>query len=564
MEHKLIGRILAEKGIINEEALQKALDEQKHSKERLGSILLRLGAITEDDMLNALSLQLGIPRISLNDFPKIPPVIEPHLSLKFLKQYMIVPVDKKDNMVIAAMADPLDFFAIDAIQISTGLLVEPRICSEKDIISAIDNYYAKGAATMEKIIGTMEEKEGEKPAWEIEDDVEHLKDMAQEAPIINLVNLVIAQAIEKKASDIHIEPFEDKLNIRYRIDGILHHIDSPPKQLHPAIASRIKIMSKLNIAERRLPQDGRIKTRILDKDIDIRVSAVPTLYGESIVMRLLDSSSIIGLKELGFSPNTRSEFERMIKTPYGMLLVTGPTGSGKTTTLYAAIGMTDKSQKKVITIEDPIEYYLDAINQIQVKPKIGLTFANGLRSIVRQDPDVIMVGEIRDLETADISIHAALTGHLVFSTLHTNDAAGAVTRLMDMGIESYLISSSLIGVLAQRLVRVICNNCKMPVPPDAETMKILGIDKPHFKIYKGVGCDACGNTGYKGRTGIFELMPVHDEIRLLIVEKKGSNIIKRKAIELGMKTLREDGWEKVRHGITTMEEVVRVTQEEER
>ena len=555
---KNIGEILLEEGLIKGEELEKALQEQTKTRARLASILVNLGYLSEDAMLKALSIQMGIPFLTLRDYPKIPPVIDPPLSIKFLKQYKLIPLEKRDSVLKVAMSDPLDSFAINGLRLATDCAIEPCIGRERDIITVIDQYYG-GTVTMEKIIEGIEEKEMEVAPWQVEEEIEHLRDLAQEAPIINLVNLLITRAVERRASDIHIEPFEDGLHIRYRIDGILHQTESPPKNLHPAIVSRIKIMAKLNIAERRLPQDGRIKLKVLGKDIDIRVSSVPMLYGEGVVMRLLDPTGIIGLEVLGFEVKNRERFEDLIKKPYGMFLVTGPTGSGKTTTLYAALSMMNTREKKVITIEDPIEYYLEGVNQIQVKPKIGLTFADGLRSIVRQDPDIIMVGEIRDVETADIAIHAALTGHLVFSTLHTNDAAGAVTRLKDMGVEGYLISSSLLGVLAQRLVRVICNKCKITYAPDKELADELGV-KMNFQTYKGKGCEICDHTGYKGRTGIFELLLVNDEIRRLIVEKKGSDVIAQKAIELGMKTLRDDGWEKVKAGITTVDEVIRVTQ----
>lgn len=555
---KNIGEILLEEGLIKGDELEKALQEQTKTRARLASILVNLGYLSEDAMLKALSIQMGIPFLTLRDYPKIPPVIDPPLSVKFLKQYKLIPLEKRDSILKVAMSDPLDSFAINGLRLATDCAIEPCIGRERDIITVIDQYYG-GTVTMEKIIEGIEEKEMEVMPWEAEEEIEHLRDLAQEAPIINLVNLLITRAVERRASDIHIEPFEDGLHIRYRIDGILHQTESPPKNLHPAIVSRIKIMAKLNIAERRLPQDGRIKLKVLGKDIDIRVSSVPMLYGEGVVMRLLDPTGIIGLEVLGFDVKNRERFEDLIKKPYGMFLVTGPTGSGKTTTLYAALSMMNTREKKVITIEDPIEYYLEGVNQIQVKPKIGLTFADGLRSIVRQDPDIIMVGEIRDVETADIAIHAALTGHLVFSTLHTNDAAGAITRLKDMGVEGYLISSSLLGVLAQRLVRVICNKCKTPYAPGKELADELGV-KMNFQTYKGKGCEVCDHTGYKGRTGIFELLLVNDEIRRFIVEKKGSDVIAQKAIELGMKTLRDDGWEKVKSGITTVDEVIRVTQ----
>jgi len=408
--------------------------------------------------------------------------------------------------------------------------------------------------------GMREEDAGEE-GIELSEDVHHLRDMAFEAPIVKLVNMLITRAVESRTSDIHIEPFENNVKVRFRIDGALTDIESLPKRIQAAVISRIKIMSRLNIAERRLPQDGRIKLRVSGRDIDLRVSSIPTSYGESIVMRILDrGTALVILEYLGFPEDILKKYKKLITTPYGMLLVTGPTGSGKTTTLYASLNNINSPDKKIITIEDPIEYQIDGINQIHVKPQIGLTFANGLRHIVRQDPDVIMVGEIRDLETADIAIHSALTGHLVFSTLHTNDAPGAVTRLLDMGIEGFLVSSSLIGVLAQRLVRVICPKCKEPFKPEQKFLDKIEIGED-VTTYHGAGCDECRSTGYMGRTGIFELMTVDGEIRQLILDKVSSDVIRQRAVSKGMQVLRDCGWQKVKEGVTTIEEVLRVSQE---
>jgi general secretion pathway protein E len=391
--------------------------------------------------------------------------------------------------------------------------------------------------------------------------------MASEGPVIRLVNLIISKAIEMRASDIHFEPFEDLFRVRYRIDGVLHDVESPPKRLQAAIISRVKIMAKLNIAERRLPQDGRIMLRVKGKEIDFRVSSVPTIYGESTVLRILDKSSILlDIEKLGFPEDTMKGFKELIQRPHGIILVTGPTGSGKTTTLYCALGKINSPEKKIITVEDPVEYQLKGINQIQVKPSIGLTFANALRSIVRQDPDVILIGEVRDAETAEIAIHSALTGHLVLSTLHTNDAPSAITRLIDMGMEDYLLSSTIIGILAQRLVRVACPFCRRPYSPDSailREMRVEGKSLSGLKIIEVKGCERCSYTGYWGRTGIFEFVEVTDRIQKLILEKRDANIIKEVARKNGMRTLREDGWMKVKQGITTISEVLRVTQEEE-
>ncbi|MBI1912584.1 MAG: type II secretion system ATPase GspE [Deltaproteobacteria bacterium] len=562
MSAELIGEMFISKGILNADELLLGLEEQKKAGERLGATLVRLGYISKKELYDALSLQFGIPLLT-DSQALAPPLLQRNPSPKFLKYYKTVPVERDGEALKVAVSDPLDPYPLAAISFYTGLKAEPVLAEEERILELIDAFYGSGPVTMEKIIQGMGDKDSERAISDT-DDVEQLKDMAQEAPVINLVNILITKAVEKRASDIHIEPFEDMLHIRYRIDGILSLVESLPKRLHPAVASRVKIMSKLNIAERRLPQDGRIKLKSAGRDIDIRVSTVPTLYGESIVMRLLDPTGVISLEAIGFSEENRKSFETLIRQPHGMILVTGPTGSGKSTTLYAALSKINTVIKKVITIEDPVEYNLEGINQIQVKPKIGFTFANGLRSIVRQDPDVIMVGEIRDAETADIAIHSALTGHLILSTLHTNDAPGAVTRLIDMGIESYLISSSLLGVLAQRLVRVICENCRIDI--DGYSLANIPIElktaDKELRLYKGAGCPECDNTGYKGRTVITEFMSVTDEIRELIVEKKGSNAIRSKAVEQGMVTLRDDGWAKVLKGITTADEVARVTLEQ--
>ena len=514
-----------------------------------------------DNVIERLSAETGMPFIEIFEYPRSPVEIECKPTAKFLKHYKVVPVGVSGGVLRVAVADPLNPYPVEAMRVATGLEVEPVIGAEKDILTAIDALYGEGGVTMEKIIEGMDGSDG--GGQTDADDVEHLKDMALEAPVINLVNMILAGAIDRGASDVHIEPFKDVMHVRYRVDGMLYLKETLPKKLHLAVASRIKIMAKLNIAERRLPQDGRMKFPGA-RDIDIRVSTIPTHYGESIVMRLLDSSGVLSLEAIGFSSGILKDFEALIRQPHGMVLVTGPTGSGKSTTLYGVLSRIDTVEKKVITIEDPVEYNLEGVNQIQVKPKIGLTFGNGLRSIVRQDPDVIMVGEIRDLETADIAVHSALTGHLIFSTLHTNDAPGAVTRLVDMGVEGYLISSSVLGVLAQRLVRVICPGCRVSYSPGPEEMRLLNAEPSgkldgQIMLYRGEGCEACGGTGYRGRTGIFELMVMNDELRHMVVEKRASGDLRRKAIEYGMVTLREDGLAKVLKGVTTIDEVVRVT-----
>ncbi len=560
-----IGELFLSDGLIDREVLEAALEEQADTGERLGARLVRRGCITEKDMLRVLGRQLEMPWVSGDDYPASPPPLDPAPSLKFMRHYRVVPLKVRRGVLTLATADPLNHFPAEAMAFSTGLRVEVALGSEEEILNTVESYYGAGPVTMDRIIEEIDEKDSS-ANLDVE-DVEQLKDMALEAPVINLVNMLIRNAVERKASDIHIEPYEGTVHIRYRVDGIMHDVESMPRRLHPAISSRIKIMARLNIAERRLPQDGRIKLKLDGKGVDIRVSVIPTLHGESIVMRLLDPEGVMSLESLGFSPARRRAFAEMINQPHGMVLVTGPTGSGKSTTLYAALSRLDIASKKVITIEDSVEYKIEGINQIQVKPKIGLTFSSGLRSIVRQDPDVVLVGEIRDAETADIAIHSALTGHMILSTLHTNDAPGAITRLMDMGVEGYLISSSLIGVLAQRLVRVICPDCRQEYVPDREVRarirrelkRLRDLAEDEVVTYRGAGCAGCNNTGYRGRTGLFELMMINDDIRRLIVEKSGSDEIRRRAMADGMLTLGEDGWDKVARGVTTMEEVVRVT-----
>jgi general secretion pathway protein E len=525
--------------------------------------LVKTGLLNPETFPEAVQAFFGVPLARDDDFPKEPTLYD-NLPVQFMRESKFIPAQMKDNILTVIMADPNDFYALDAIRLATKKRVQVLAGQESKIVAAIERSYGSGGASMEKIIedidGIPEYQAGD------EENVDQLRDMASEGPVIRLVNLIITRAIERRASDIHMEPFEDHFRVRYRIDGVLHDVESPPKRLQAAIISRVKIMAKMNIAERRLPQDGRIMLRVKGKEIDFRVSTVPTIHGESIVLRILDKSSIVlDILKLGFSRDTLEAFQRLIEHPHGIILVTGPTGSGKTTTLYCALGRINSPDRKIITVEDPVEYQLQGINQIQVKPAINLTFANALRSIVRQDPDVILIGEIRDAETADIAIHSALTGHLVLSTLHTNDAPSAITRLINMGMEDYLLSSTLIGILAQRLVRTACPYCQVPFPPDpavVQEMKMDGMNPEEIRAFDVRGCSQCANTGYWGRVGIFELLQVTEDIQKLILEKKDSNIIKERARKNGMRTLRQDGWLKVREGITTVSEVLRVTQEE--
>jgi general secretion pathway protein E len=562
---KPIGQVFLERGLIDHEELQRALNLLGESREKLAKTLVDLGYVSERDCLTVLSDHLGIPSVTGVDYPP-GPVLENTLSYRFMKHCKFVPIAVEDKSVTLAMTDPLDDATLDAVRQVTGLNVKPVIGAESEIMDALERLYGSAGTAFGRIIEGIGEGNLENLSDEI-DDIEQLKDLASEAPVIRLVNLIMSRAIESRASDIHIEPFEKDLKVRYRIDGILHDAESPPKKLKAAVISRVKIMGKLNIAERRLPQDGRIKLKVLGRDIDLRVSTLPTLYGESVVMRILDKSNrnLYDIQRLGFPPDSLADLESLIRRPHGIMLVTGPTGSGKTTTLYSALGAINQPDKKIITIEDPIEYQMDGVNQIHVNTQIGLTFGTGLRHIVRQDPDVIMVGEIRDLETAEIAIRAALTGHLVFSSLHTNDAPSAVTRLIDMGAQDYLIASSLLGVVAQRLVRVICPHCRVEVFPVPEMLQEIGYRSEGGygtdRFFEGRGCEKCSQTGYTSRIGIYELMMMNDELRKLTVGKADSNVIRQKALESGMRSLRDDGWIKVRQGTTTIAEVLRVTQE---
>jgi general secretion pathway protein E len=542
-----LGEILIERKLITAEDLERALELQKERGDKIGKTLVDLGFVAMRDVLAALSEQLGVPLVSIDGPPAVSTETEA-LSPRFLRQFRCLPVRREDHTVTLAMADPLDVETIAAVRNCTGLKVDTVLAPEQEIVDAIDKYFGEAARG---------ETGAESDDGEAAEDLEHLRDMASEAPVIRLVNSIIAQAVEKRASDIHLEPFEKEFRIRYRVDGVLYNQEPPAREMKAAMISRVKLMAKLNIAERRLPQDGRIKIKTLGREVDLRVSTLPTLYGESVVMRLLDRSAgdFYDLGRLGFDEHMLSRMEFYTSLPHGIFLVTGPTGSGKSTTLYSALKRINQSDKKIITIEDPVEYQMDGINQIHVNPQIGLTFASGLRHIVRQDPDVIMVGEIRDRETADVAIRSSLTGHFVYSTLHTNDAPSAITRLTDMGVENYLITSSLVAVLAQRLVRVICEHCKTSagtrISPLGETVK----------CYRGQGCDRCFGSGYTGRVGIFELMELNDEIRQLIMHNEDAVAITNAARKNGMRNLREDGWIKVAQGVSTADEVMRVTQE---
>ena len=519
--------------------------------------------MSSEEIAGALARRYGVPYVRREEFPTSPPFLR-NLSPQYMRQYRFCPLTLENGTLLIACADPADPTPVDDLRGALGVDVRLAVATENAILDAIERYFGTGSTAVQKVIETIRDDEwgGEEAGGE---DVSSLRDMAFDAPVVRLVNLLIENAIKSNASDIHIEPFEDNLRVRYRIDGVLFDAEAPPKRLKAAITSRIKIMAELNIAERRLPQDGRIRMGLEGRRLDIRVSTIPTIHGESVVMRLLDRASILmPLQHLGLDPRTQRHIEHLIALPHGMMLVTGPTGSGKTTTLYAALDKINSPDKKIITIEDPVEYQLRGVNQIHVKPKIGLSFAAGLRHIVRQDPDVIMVGEIRDAETADIAIHAALTGHLVFSTLHTNDAPGALTRLLDMGVEPYLIASVLEGVLAQRLVRRVCTGCRAPHEPEPKELRALGVEgvPRGVTLYRGQGCADCRGTGYRGRTGIYEILGMTEEFRSLTLRKTPGHEIRQRATAEGMTALRQDGWARCCLGITTVEEVLRVTHEE--
>ncbi len=552
----LIGDILLQNGVITEEQLLTARSAKDETGETLDEVLLRQGAVKEKQLLDILSDALGTRWVHIPE--RINPQVTSLVPAEFAFRHVVLPVSRENGVLTVATLDPTQLHVSDDLKMLTGLDVEMVLAPRKEILENVETYFG---TTVEKMIADLSVGGDSSKMAEVT-EVTDLRDLAREPTVINLVNLIIFQAVQERASDIHIEPFENTLKVRYRIDGMLREMPPPPKHLQAAVISRVKIMAEMDIAERFTPQDGHIRLRMGDRELDLRVSTVPTVFGESVVMRILDKTSILlGVNELGLFEETERKFTRLLHRSHGIILVTGPTGSGKTTTLYAALNYIKSPALKIITIEEPVEYNLEGINQIQVNPKRGLTFANGLRSIVRQDPDVIMVGEIRDPETAEISIRSALTGHLVFSTLHTNNAAGAITRLLDMGVDAYLLSSSISGVLAQRLVRVVCPNCREPYRPQEEMLAICGITDPEkYSFMHGAGCEECHGAGYRGRSGLFELLVLTDDIRDLILTRPSTNQIANAAHAM---SLREYGLEKVRHGVTTLEEVVRVTVDDE-
>jgi type II secretion system protein E len=558
-----LGQWLTTAGVLSEDELARAEERQRETGERLSDAIVRLGYATPEELAQALARRLGVSYVGREEFPTSPPFLR-SLSPHYMRQYRFCPLSVDNGILVIAAADPMDPVPVDELRSVLGLEVRLSVATEQAVLEAIERYFGSGTTAVQKVIETIRDDD-----WTGEDaggeDVNSLRDMAFDAPVVRLVNLLMENAVTSGASDIHIEPFEDNLRVRYRIDGVLFDAEAPPKRLKAAITSRIKIMAELNIAERRLPQDGRIRMNLQGRRLDLRVSTIPTIHGESVVMRILDRAAILmPFEKLGFDRRTERYVDRLIQLPHGMMLVTGPTGSGKTTTLYAALDKINSPDKKIITIEDPVEYQLRGVNQIHVKPKIGLTFAAGLRHIVRQDPDVIMVGEIRDLETADIAIHAALTGHLVFSTLHTNDAPGALTRLLDMGAEPFLVASVLEGVLAQRLVRLICPACRVPYDPEPKELRAMGLTglPSDARLARGKGCPECRGTGYRGRSGIYEFLPMTEEMRSLTLRKSPGHELHQRAVATGMTTLRQDGWAKCCQGVTTIDEVLRVTHED--
>jgi type IV pilus assembly protein PilB len=557
-----LGKILVNAKLITEEQLEKALQIQKREGGRLGSILVKSGFVEEERLLKTLSQKYGIPAIDLSKIEIDSGVIK-LVPVEVIKKYSVVPVKRSGTILSLAMIDPGDVHALDDIKFMTGYDVVPLVASEAAILGAINQFYGASDQGLAEVLEGIEGDPDVATLQEEEEDLSKAQEGVEDAPVVKLVNVILSEAIKKGASDIHVEPYETSFRVRYRMDGSLYEVMSPPKKLQAPLISRLKIMSSLDIAERRLPQDGRIKLRVEDKQVDLRVSTLPCLFGEKIVMRVLDKSNLtLDLTKLGFEEKAMNDFMTAISSPYGMVLVTGPTGSGKTTTLYSALSHINTIDVNIMTAEDPVEYNLMGINQVQMKDDIGLNFAAALRSFLRQDPDIVMVGEIRDFETAEIAVKAALTGHLVLSTLHTNDAPSTVNRLLNMGIEPFLVASSVILILAQRLVRRICKNCKEIEKVDPHALEEIGFSKQEassITCYKGKGCHNCSDTGYKGRLALYEVMPVTEELRELVLQGASSDEIKKKSIAQKMKTLRMSGLTKIKDGITTVEEVVEST-----
>jgi type IV pilus assembly protein PilB len=560
-----IADVLIEDGLLLPAQLAEAMDVQKKQGGRLLKLLTDKGYVTEQDMVISMGRCLDTPPVNLSKL-RVPEDVQHLVPKEMARAYKLSPVCKLGNKLFVAMADPLNVLALDDLRQRTKLEIIPMITTERAVMEALSGVGGSGAAMDKVMLEAAQESENVEEVSQKRDeiDLDRLAVESEDAPVVKIVNLILVQALKEKASDIHIEPFEKQLKLRYRIDGNLVEATSPPKALQMPIASRIKILAGLDIAERRLPQDGRFRIRVSGKEVDLRISLLPTVYGEKIVIRILDKGALSGsINTMGMDEYTLGIFQKAIDAPHGMILVTGPTGSGKTTTLYSVLGELNNPEYNIVTVEDPVEYQLSGINQVAVKADIGLGFADALRSILRQDPDIVMIGEIRDNETADIAVKAALTGHQVLSTLHTNDAAGAISRLDDMGIEPFLISSSVILACAQRLVRKICPNCKEDFEPEPEMLQKLGMESTEgMTFFKGHGCDRCKRRGYQGRAAVIEVLPISETIRRLIIKRASATVIKNQAIAEGMKTLRMVGIDKAREGITTLEEVLRVTSED--
>jgi type IV pilus assembly protein PilB len=561
-----LGQLLVKNKVVTEDQLAEAIELQRRDGGRVGPNLVKLNYISEDALVEFLSKQYGVPSVNLAD-NNVDPSLVKFIPHDVAQKYQIFPISKNGATLTIAMIDPSNVFAIDDVKFMTGYNVKPVVASESAIQQSIAEHYGQSADALQSVVNNMTDFNEESldliHDTEEEEDLGELQSATEEAPVVKLVNLILGEAITRGASDIHVEPYEKEFRVRYRVDGVLYDIMQPPLKLKAALSSRIKIMAELDISERRLPQDGRIKLKIQDRGVDLRVSTLPTLFGEKIVMRILDKESLeLDLTKLGFEEQALADFNEAIRSPFGMVLVTGPTGSGKTTSLYSALSTINTIDVNIMTAEDPVEYNLKGINQVHVRDDIGLSFAAALRSFLRQDPDIVMVGEIRDFETAEIAVKAALTGHLVLSTLHTNDAPSTISRLLNMGVEPFLVSASVVLILAQRLCRKICEHCKEEDSMPESALLDIGFSPDEaktIKCYKGQGCSKCGDTGYKGRIALYEVMPVKDDLKELILKGGSASELKKTAVQLGMKTLRMSGLTKIKEGVTSIEEVLRVT-----
>ncbi|GBC86869.1 Type II secretion system protein E [bacterium HR12] len=552
---KQLGQILLEQGLLTPEQLEHALEEHRRTPRSLGRTLIDLGYIKERDLVRALAEQVGLEFVDLSE-TKIDPVVASLLPEPLCRRYRALPIGERDGKLLVAMSDPANVYALDDIRTLTGRDVQPVVATAKDIEQAIQKFSAMGEQ-VEALASEAAEK------LEAESDLTEVEAAVEDAPIVKLVNAIMTQAVADRASDVHIEPTEKDVRIRFRVDGVLHEVMHSPKNIQNGLISRLKVMADLNIAEKRVPQDGRVSMRVSGRQLDLRLATLPTVYGEKVVIRILDkSNALLQLSELGFQEEAYRRFERSFRKPYGAILVTGPTGSGKSTTLYATLNIVNSPDRNIITVEDPVEYRLPGVNQIQINPKAGLTFASALRSILRADPDIILIGEIRDRETAMIAVESALTGHLVLSSLHTNDAPSAITRLTEMGVETFLVASAIDCVVAQRLARRLCDRCKEPYVPDPQELREAGFTEEQMErihqLYRPVGCEACSRTGYRGRFGLYEVMPMSEEIERLTVERASSEAIRAVALEQGMIDLRADGLMKAMQGLTSIEEIARV------